>query len=212
MGWRSVLRDYSSRSGQVQHGVDTAAHTPLTGDLRHAPQHARPETAPLFDWATHRFDHLCARTIATAMPGASQADLHRVDSRPRDGSGARRWPRPRPCWADPWRRLLARGGDSTPGACARSHPPHPPTTPAPAPTEDAAPADRRPRICMCEPCGRGTPASAGGPVNSGALLEQAPSSFLPGPCPPVCLTLLPPRCYIPISALDGSRTRLRCHA
>lgn len=83
--WRSVLRASSSRSGQFQHVMSTADQTPLTGDLRHAPQQELPEATRLFDLATQGFDHLFSKPIATAMPGSSQADLHRVDSRPRDG-------------------------------------------------------------------------------------------------------------------------------
>jgi hypothetical protein len=41
--------------------------------------------------------------------------------------------------------------------------------------------------------------------------ECGHGSFLPvGHATPVCLTLLPARCYIPLSVLDGSRARLRC--
>jgi len=62
-----------------------ADHTPLTGDLRQAPQQELSEAPRLFDLTTHGFDHLLASPRATATPGAFQADLHRVDSRPWNG-------------------------------------------------------------------------------------------------------------------------------
>src|SRR5574338_1359629 len=65
---RSVLRASSSRSGQFQQVVGTADETPLTGDLRQAPQQELSEAASLFDLAKHGFDHLLAQPIATPIP------------------------------------------------------------------------------------------------------------------------------------------------
>ena len=83
--YRPVLRASPSRTGQFQHVVDTTGYTPLPRDLRQAPQQELSEATRLFDLAKYRFDHLFSQTIATAIPGAFQADLHCVDSRPRDG-------------------------------------------------------------------------------------------------------------------------------
>lgn len=85
MGCHRVVRDSSSCSGRIQHVVGTADEAPLTGDLRQAPQQELPEATSLFDLAKHGFDHLLSQMIATTMTGSFQADLHRVDSRPRDG-------------------------------------------------------------------------------------------------------------------------------
>lgn len=63
--------------------MGTADQTPFLGDLRHPSQRELPEAAPLFDLAKHGFDHLLAKAIATALSGSSEAEAHRVDSRPR---------------------------------------------------------------------------------------------------------------------------------
>lgn len=85
MGLRSILRDSSSRTGQFQPVVDATEQTPLPRDLRQAPQQELPEATRLLNRSKHGFDHLLSQTIATARASAVQADLHRVDSRPRDG-------------------------------------------------------------------------------------------------------------------------------
>jgi len=59
-GGCSVAEDLSSRTSQFQHIVGTADQTPLTGDLRLAPQQELSESASLFDLTKHGFDHLLA--------------------------------------------------------------------------------------------------------------------------------------------------------
>ena len=81
MGWCSIVRDSSSRPCQFQHIVGTADQTPLTSDLRQAPQQELPKATRLFDLAEHGFNHLLSQTIATAMSGSFQTDCHRVDAR-----------------------------------------------------------------------------------------------------------------------------------
>ena len=71
-----MVRRSSSRTGQFQHVVSTTEETPLAGDL----QQELPEASRLFDLAKHWFNHLLAQTRATAMPGSSQANLHRVEA------------------------------------------------------------------------------------------------------------------------------------
>jgi hypothetical protein len=65
--------------------MGTADQTPLIRDLRQTPQQELSEAPRLFDLTKHGFDHLLPEPIATAMPGAFQANRHRVDSRPRGG-------------------------------------------------------------------------------------------------------------------------------
>ncbi len=79
------MRDLSSRSGEFQHVVRTADQTPLTGDLRQAPEQELPEAAPVFDLAKHGFHYLLSKPIATAVRGASQTDPHCVHACSRSG-------------------------------------------------------------------------------------------------------------------------------